>query len=325
MTRRLFLLAFALSPAALMALAGAQQSNHVPVVGVLMISLGPDHPLMQTLWKRLRELGYVDGQNIRFEFRGAQGQKDRLPDLARELARLKVDVILAGTEPAIWAAKDATGTIPIVMVAYASDPAASGLIDSFGRPGGNLTGIFTRETDLVGKRVELLKEAIPGLTRVAVLWDSFSRAGERDELAGAARALGIQLDLMELKAPYNFQAALRKAKKKGAGAIITLFSPPFYVQSTQIAEAALASRLPMTGSTHEVTRAGGLISYGTDFQDNYYRAAYFIDRLLKGAKPSDLPVEQAAIFKLVVNLKTAKTLGIAIPQSILLRADEVIK
>lgn len=325
MIQRVFLFAIAFGLAILATIGSAQQPRTVPVVGILVPSIGPDHPLLETLRNRLRELGFVDGQNIRYEFRGAQGQLDRLPGLAEELVRIKVDVILAATEPAVLAAKDATTTIPIVMVAYASDPAASGLIDSFGRPGGNVTGVFTREPELLGKRLELLKEAIPGLSRVAVFWDSFTTRKERDWLTQAAPALGIQLEFVELRVPYDFKAAFRIARKNKAGAVMTMFSPAFYMRRAEIADEALANRLPLSSYMDEYTRAGGLISYGTDLRDTYHRVGYFIDRVLKGAKPSELPVEQTATFDLVVNLKTAKALGITIPQSILLRADEVIR
>lgn len=222
------------------------------------------------------------------------------------------------------AARNATTSIPIVMVAYTFDPLASGLIDSVGRPGGNLTGISSRAPELAGKRLELLKEAIPGLTRVAVLWDALAR-DQVEELNSAARSLGIQLELLELHAPYDFKTSFKIAKKKRAGAVIVLTSTAFYSQRVAIAQQALENRLPVTSYAHELTRAGGLVSYGPDLLDSFYRVAYFIDRLLKGAKPSELPVEQASNFKLVVNLKAAKALGVTIPESILLRADEVIR
>ena len=325
MIRRLFLLAIAFGLATLATTGIAQQPKKLPVIGILVPSISPDHPLIATLHKRLRELGYVDGQNIRFEFRGAQGEMDRLPGLAQELVQLKVDAILAVTEPAIWAAKKATSTIPIAMIAYSDDPTASGLVDSLSRPGGNITGIFTRQPELGAKRLELLKEAVPGLSRAAVFWNAFSSRRERKEVERAAHALGIQVEFQELRAPEDFMAAFRTAKKRGAGAVITLYAPTFFINRARVAEAALANRLPVTGYAHEMTRAGGLITYGTDVADNYNRIAYFIDRLLKGTKPSDLPVEESAKFQLVVNLKTAKALGITIPQSILLRADEVIR
>ena len=229
MIRRLLSLAIALGLAILASIGSAQQPRTIPVVGILVPSIGPDHPLLDTLRNRLRELGYVDGQSIRYEFRGAQSHLDRLPGLAEELVRSKVDVILAATEPAVLAAKDATTTIPIVMVAYASDPAASGLIDSFGRPGGNVARIFTREPELLGKRLELLKEAIPGLSRVVVFWDSFSTSKERDWLKQAAPSLGIRLDFMELRVPYDLKAAVRTAKTNKAGAIMIMFSPALFI------------------------------------------------------------------------------------------------
>jgi putative ABC transport system substrate-binding protein len=197
--------------------------------------------------------------------------------------------------------------------------------DSFGRPGGNLTGIFTLDSELIGKRLEILKETMPGLSRVAVFWDSFSTPNERDEIERAAHSLKIRLEFVEFRAPYDTKAAIKAAKRKNAEAVVNLMSPALVARSTQIARDALENRLPLMAFPHDFTRAGGLISYGTDLRDNYYRVAYFIDRLLKGTKPRDLPVEQRATLKLVVNLKTAKALGISIPQSVLLRADEVIR
>jgi putative ABC transport system substrate-binding protein len=204
------------------------------------------------------------------------------------------------------------------------DPKASGLVDSLSRPGKNLTGVFTLQPELIGKRLELLKELVPGLSRVAVHWDGLRKV-ELDEVQPAAAALGIEAVLQELHPPYDFNAAFDASKRNGAGAVIILYSSTFYINRARIAEAALQNRVPVTSYMHELTRAGGLFSYGPDLKDAYYRAAYFVDRLLKGAKPSDLPVEQPNNLALVVNAKTAKTLGLAIPNSILMRADEVIK
>jgi putative ABC transport system substrate-binding protein len=272
----------------------------------------------------LRQLGYVEGQNLRVEFRSAQGKLDRLPGLAEELVRLKVDVIIAGAEPAILAAKDATSTIPIVMVGYVYDPVASGLADSLAHPGGNVTGVFTRTSELVGKRLELLKELVPRLSRVAVLWDSFSTR-EREEVEPAARTLGLQVTQLELRAPYDFRKAFKTAKNSKAGAVLLLFSPEFYMARTEIAASALAVRLATAAGHSEYTQAGVLVSDGSEGGGAYRRVAYFVDKIMKGAKPGDLPVEQSATFKLVINLKTAKALGITIPEPILLRADEVIR
>jgi putative ABC transport system substrate-binding protein len=302
----------------------AQQPSRTVLLGMLALSIAPNDLLMDAMRDGLRQLGYVEGQNIRIEFRSAQGKPERLPGLAEELVRLKVDMIVAGTEPAIRAARRATSTIPIVMVGYVYDPVASGLIDSYGRPGGNLTGVFTRISELVGKRLQVLKETVPHLSRVAVFWDSFGRR-ELDEVEPAARSLGLQVVLVVLRAPYDFQTAFKTAKQKKAGAVVLLFSPEFYVARARIAALAIENRLPVAASTSQYTEAGELLSYGPDNVEAYHRVAYFVDRLLKGAKPSDLPVEQSATFKLVVNLKTAEALGLTIPQSILLRADEVIR
>ena len=321
MSRRLFLLVVVAILTLVSLPTWAQQHNGVTVVGILVPGIGVNHPAVVTLRSRLRELGYVEGQNIRYEFRTAQGEVDRLPGLAQELIRLNVDVIVAATESAIWAVKNATTKIPIVMVVY-SDPVASRLVNSFNRPGGNVTGIFTLDSELEGKRLELLKETIPGLSKVAVLWDSFSTRNESDELERAARSLKIQLEFIEFRAPYDAKAAINAAKSKNAQAAMNLMSPALIARSTQVGQEALANGLPLMAFPHDFTRAGGLISYGTDLRDNYYRAAYFVDKLLKGAQPSDLPVERRATLKLLVNLKTAKALGITIPQSVLLRADE---
>lgn len=249
---------------------------------------------------------------------------DRLPDLAEELVRLKVDAIVAGTEPSIRAAIQATNTIPIVMVAYDHDPVASGLVQSLSRPGGNVTGIFTRQSELLGKRLELLKETLPGLSRIAVFWDSFG-ARELDQLELSARSLGVHLQLVAFQSPYHFDAAFRTAKRKKADAVIVLFSPVFYVNRTRIAELALQTAQPTMFEEHDFVDVGGLMSYGFNSADTFGRAAYFPDRLLKGSKPSDLPVEQPSKLWLAVNLRTARVFGLTIPQSILLRADEVIR
>ena len=325
MSRRVLLLAIMLILNIASPLAWGQQHSRVPVVGILVPSIPNNHPALEALRRGLRELGYFEAQSIKYEYRSAQGQLDRLPGLAAELARLKVDVIVAATEPAIQAAKSATITIPVVMVAYSSDPAASRFVESLGRPGGNVTGIYTRDSELLGKRLELLKETMPGLSRVAVFWDPFNVPNERDELEHAARTLQIELELVHVRTPDDSNAAFAVAKRKRAEAVMIPMSPVLYIRTAQIAQEALSNRMPLMGFPHDFTRAGGLITYGTDLRDNYYRAAHFIDELLKGAKPGDLPVEQVAVPKLVINLKTAKALKITVPQSVLLRADEVIQ
>jgi ABC-type uncharacterized transport system substrate-binding protein len=287
-------------------------------------SISANDSLIEAMRSGLRESGYVEGQNIRIEFRSAQGKLERLQSLAEELVRLKVDVIVAGADPAIQAARRATKTIPIVMVGYVYDPVTSGLIDSYGKPGGNLTGIFTRISELVGKRLQLLKEVIPNLSHVAVFWDSLGQS-ELTEIKPAARSLNLHVTLMNLRAPYDFQTAFKTAKEKKAGAVVLLFSSRFYVARAQIAAAALKAKLATATGTGEYTEAGALLSYGPEGVDAYHRVGYFVDRLLKGAKPSELPVEQAGAFKLVVNLKTADALGLTVPESILLRADKLIR
>jgi putative ABC transport system substrate-binding protein len=323
-TRRCLVVAIALGFAAWAIVVWAQRPDQVPVVGVLLVASGPSDGPAQSLRDGLRQLGYVEGRNIRIEFRSAQGQTDRLARLAQELAELKVNVIVAGSEPAARAAQHATETIPIVAALSDHDPVASGLVNSFSRPGGNITGVFSRQSELVGKRLELLKEALPGLSHVAVFWDSYSQR-QFDELQQAARSLGVQIQSIELRAPYDFKAAFRGAKQKKAGALIVLFSPVFYRERAQIAALALEAGLPTMNQEESWVAAGGFISYGPTIASTYGRAAYFVDRLLKGAKPGDLPVEQATVFKLTVNLKTAKALRLTVPDAIVLRADEVIR
>ncbi len=321
--RRLVLLALACGLALAVAPMRAQQPSRVLVVGVLMLTAGPNDPIMERLRRELRGLGYVDGESIRIEHRSAQGQVDRLPQLAQELVQLRVNVIVVGAESIARVAKQATTTIPIVMVAWDYDPVAAGLVDSLSRPGGNVTGIFPRASDLVGKDLELLKELLPGLSRVAVLYDAFGTR-QLETLKPAARTLGVQLELVEVRPPHDYNAAFKDATKKKADAMMILSSPHFYVARDRIAKLALQYKLPaMSGDP--IVRAGGLISYGPDLIATFGRTAYYVDRLLKGAKPGDLPIEQPTAYLLVVNLKTAKALGITIPESILLRADEVIR
>ena len=315
--------------------AAAQQSGKVPAVGVLMLAAGPHDTVVEAFRHGLRELGYVEGRNIRIEHRSALGNIDLLPQLAEELVGLRVDVIVVGAVAPARAAREASNTVPIVVAIHDYDPVAAGLIDSFSRPGGNLTGVFGRQSELAGKRIELLRELLPRVSRVAVLWDASSGEGSpgevsrmlHEELEPAARFAGFNLQLIKVRAPYDFQAAFKAAKTKKAGAVMVLFSPVFFSSPwrAQLAQAALAARLPTIFQDPDNVEAGGLISYGADVAGTWGRAAYFVDRVLKGAKPQDLPVEQVSKFKLVLNLKTAKALGLTIPESILLRADEVIR
>lgn len=322
---RLVVLSIALGLTAIVTVAGAQQSSNVPVVGVLRISSPVRNDLsMEALRNALRELGYSEGKSIKIEQRFAQGQADRLPELADEIVRLHVDVIIATNEASVRAAQHATSTIPIVMVAYDHDPVASGMVQSLSHPGGNITGIFSRQIELAGKRLELLKETLPGVLRVAVFHDSSNRR-PIDDLEAAARSLGIRLQVVNLHPDEDPASAFKTARKKGAGAGIVLFSPVFYAKRVRLAEVAVEAGLPTMSQERDFVQAGFLMSYAPDRDAIVSRVAYFVDRLLKGAKPSDLPVEQADKFKLTVNLRTAKALGITVPQSILLSADEVIR
>lgn len=324
MKRRLLLRALVCVLASAAAPIRAQQSSKVPVVGVLWLAAGPNDPIVERIRRELRSLGYVDGKTIRIEYRGAQGQVDRLPQLAQELVDLRVDAIIVGGESIARAAKHATTTIPIVMVAFDYDPVAAGLVDSLSRPGGNVTGIFPRTSDLVGKNLQLLKELLPGVSQVAVLYDDFGTR-QLEVLKPAARALGVQLQLVEVLPPYDYSAAFKGATKKKADAMMVLSSPHIYIARDKIAKLALQYKLPSISQADPLVRAGGLISYGPDLAATFGRTAYFVDRVLKGASPAGLPIEQPTQYFLVVNLKTAKALGITIPQSILLRADEVIR
>jgi putative ABC transport system substrate-binding protein len=288
-------------------------------VGFLTVAAGPNDSVVEAL----RELGYVEGRNFRFEHRSAEGHSDRLTALAEELVRLKVDVIVSGTDAATRAAEQATSTIPIVVI-LPDDPVAAGFIESFNHPGGNITGLTVRNNQLVAKRLQLLKEILPGLSRIAAIFSEPLDRGEVEQIKPVARALGIELQLVEVNAPYDFDGAFSIAKRQKAGAVM-LLSPQVYVRRFHLGALTLKRGLPAESPFHDLTRAGGLMSYSTDFRDGFYRSAYYVDRLLKGAKPSNLPFEQTANIKFVVNLKTADALGITIPQSILLRADEVIR
>jgi putative ABC transport system substrate-binding protein len=274
----------------------------------------------------LQELGYVEGQNILVEGRWYGERTDRLPALAAELVRLKVDLIVAGAAPAPEAAQRATSTIPIVMANH-NDPVGSGLVASLARPGRNVTGLSTLAPELVGKRLQLLKEVIPGISRVAVLSNPTipSQALELREAKIAAGSLKVQLQLLEARAPSDFAGAFSAMTKERAGGVIILSSSMFYAERARIAELAGKSRVPAIYGAKEFAEAGGLMTYGINIHESFRRAASYVDKILKGAKPADLPVEQPTKFELVINLKTAKALGLTIPQSLLQRADEVTR
>ena len=276
----------------------------------------------------LRERGHVEGQNIAIEFRYAEGKLDRLPDLAAELVGLKVEIILAaGGDRIILAAKNATKTIPIVMSGASLDPVEAGIVDSLARPGGNITGVTILATELTGKRLELLKEAFPNVARVAVLYDPANRASviEVKEIEPAARALGLTIQLREVRDADGFEKLFARLNKERPDGLFILSSPLMNTNQKRTVGFALKNRLPSMYSNREHVDAGGLMAYGADRSDSYRRAAYFVDRILKGAKPADLPVEQPMKFELVINLKTAKQIGVTVAPNLLARADRVIR
>jgi len=287
-------------------------------------------PTVAPVWgafiEGLRELGWVEGQNITIELRFSEGKMERLPDLAAELVHLNVDLIVAAAARPPVAAKQATRTIPIVMTNM-GDPVGTGLVASLARPGGNVTGLSLLTPELIGKQLELLKEIVPRLSRVAVLRNPTSPTHPLSlrEAEVAARSLGIQLEVLEARGPDEFEMAFAAMTRKRAGALNVLGDGMFFLHRTRIAALAAKYRLPAIFAQRQHADAGGLMAYGSSLRDNFRRAATFVDKILKGAKPADLPVEQPTKFELVINLKTAKALGLTIPQSMFIRADEVIQ
>ena len=308
-------------------IAEAQQPKKVPRIGVLwpfLPTVGP--PLAEAFRQGLRNLGYVEGQNIAIEYRYSEGKDSRLPDLASELLRLKVDAIFAPSTTAALAAKNATNEIPIIT-ATAADPVGSGLIANLAHPGGNVTGLsLLASLEISGKQLELLKEALPKLTRVAVLADPASppTAGLVKEAEQAARSLGVQLRVVETRDPNELEGAFSTIKKEHVGALLVIASP-FIGSNPRIVSFATSSRLPAMYPYTESVDAGGLMSYGPNRPDLFRRAAVYVDKILKGANPANLPVEQPTKFEFVVNLKAAKQIGLTIPPTVLARADKVIK
>ena len=327
--RRDFLVAVGALLAAPLA-AEAQQAPKVPRIGYLASNLESSRRSLEAFLQGLRDLGYVEGRNVVIEYRDAEGKLERLPVLAAELVALKVDVIVtAGGTLSALAAKQATRTLPIVF-ANAADPVASGLVTSLALPGGNVTGSSGFIPELVGKCLELLTQAVPGVSRVALLWQP-GGLGERTdkdllkEAEFAGRALGVQLQVVEARGPTNIDRAFSDMTRAGAGALTVFAGTTFMIERRRLVDLAAKTRLPAVYSSREYVDAGGLMSYGPDLADNYRRAATYVDKILKGARPGDLPVEQPTKFELVINLKTAKDLGLTIPQSVLARADEVIR
>jgi len=326
--RRDFLIAAGAILAAPLA-AEAQQTTKVARIGYLGRDIVPAPHLPEAFLQGLRDLGYVEGRSVVVEYRDAEGKSERLPALAAELVALKVDVIVAASIQPALAARQATRTLPIVF-ATIGDPVSSGLVASLARPGGNVTGLSSLTPELVGKSLELLKQAVPGVSRVAVLWQPgfLGERAERDSLARAevaAQALGVRPQFVEARNPADFERAFSEMSRARAGGVTVLASSMFLGERRRLVDLAAKNQLPAEYPLREFVDVGGLMSYGANVADLYRRAAAYVDRILKGAKPGDLAIEQPTKFELVINLKTAKALGLAIPQSILLRADEVIQ
>jgi ABC-type uncharacterized transport system substrate-binding protein len=309
--------------------AEAQPAPKVYRVGLLLATTASDAAytkLVEAFRQGLREVGYVEGRNLVIEYRYAGEQYERLEALARELVQLRVDVIVSHGIPGPLAARKATATIPIVMTS-AGDPVAAGLVSSLAQPGGNVTGLSLMSPELGGKRLQLLKEIVPGLALVAILWNGTNPFSSRvvREIEAAAPTLDVQLQSLVVRGPDDFDAALTAAAGGRANALLVVEDPFVVTRRTQIVEFAARIRLPAMYGLKEFVDAGGLMSYGAHFADLYRRAATYVDRILRGSKPADLPVQQPARFEFVINLKTAKALGLTISPSVLARADEVIQ
>ena len=307
----------------------AQQAVKAVRIGILAGNRAASPHTLQSFLQGLHDLGYVEGRNVRIEFRDAEGHPERLPALVAELLALKVDIVFAPSTPAALATKQATMTVPIVF-AGAADPVTDGLVTSLARPGGNVTGLSNLSAEVVGKRLEQLKQVAPRVSRVAVLWHQGGTDGrtERDMLKAAeiaAQSLGVHLQLVETRGPADFERAFSEMTKMHANALTVLPIAIFSFERRRLVDLAAKNRLPVAYPAREYVDAGGLMSYGANLADLHRRAGIYVDRIVKGAKPGDLPVEQPTKFELVINLKTAKELGLNIPQSMLARANEVIQ
>jgi ABC-type uncharacterized transport system substrate-binding protein len=324
-----FSILFAMVLLAVAVIAEPQQQKKVPRIGYLSPSdPATDSTRFEAIRLALRELGYIEGQNIAFEHRYAEGKFDRHSELAAELVRLKVDIIVTGGPIPIRAAKNATKTIPIVMLGTGTDPVEEGLVESLARPGGNVTGLTLLTGELGGKRLELFKEAVPKVGRVAVLYDPATPVNVhevKEVLPVAARALGLTLRFWEVRAADGFERVFSALSKERSDGLYVSGGPLMGANGKRIADFALKSRLPSMYQRKESVEAGGLMYYAADVTDSYRRVAYYVDRILRGAKPADLPVEQPTKFELVINLKTAKQIGLTIPPNVLARADKVIR
>ena len=324
MKRRVFISGL-VAAAARPPVAHAQPSDKVQRVGILSAANPRSAPLFQAFERRLRDLGYIEGRNIAFEYRNAEGDVQKLPALATELTRLDAGVIVTSADLATRAMRDATATIPILMVAINYDPIALGFIDSIARPGGNVTGLFFQHLELLAKRFGLFREMLPTAKRIAIFSDALA-ADQLKQVQMSNQSIGFELQPVHLEnPPYDFDNAFQIAMRSQAEAIFVLESASIFRGRASIAQLALDTRLPTSFAFREYVQAGGLVSYGANFSTMYRRAAEYADRILRGAKPADLPVEQSTKFELVINLKTAKVIGLTIPTTLLASADEVIE
>ncbi len=306
--------------------AEAQQTARVPRIGVLYYGVPSASADLQALLYGLRELGWVDGRNVTVDIRYAEGRTERFPELAADVLRQKSDVIVATSTPGSVAAKNATSTIPIVILA-ASDPVGAGLVPSLARPGGNITGLSLLAPELSAKRVDLLKQTLPQLARLGVLWNIQNEGMQLRfrEVSSAAPPLGIHVLSFGVRNPAEFDEAFAAMRREHPHALLVMADPVTMGQRKRTVEFAETHRIPAIYETREFADAGGLMSYGINLAEHFRRGAVYVDKILKGAKPADLPVEQPTKFELIINLKTAKALGLTIPPALLLRADEVIK
>ena len=325
MRRREFVSLFSGAAVAWPLAARSQQFGRIVRIGNLSTANPRSAPFYQSFERRLRDLGHIEGQNIVFEYRNAEGEVDRLPDLAAELVRLDASIIVTSTAAATSAVKRATSTIPILMVAINYDPIALGHVDNLARPGGNVTGLYFQHLELLAKRFGLIKEMLPSVSRVAVFFDSFT-TDQLEIVQAANQSVGLELQPLHLQnPPYDFENAFRAAARSTAEAIMVLEFAPIFRGRTQIVQLAKDNRLPTSFAFREYVEVGGLVSYGVNFSTMYRRAAEYVDKILRGTKPADLPVEQSTKFELVINLKTAKALDLTVPSPFLALADEVIE
>jgi putative ABC transport system substrate-binding protein len=327
MNRRRFLRTAGVGLLAAPLAAEAQHAGKIARIAVLGATRAEDLPQSEGLRQGLRDHGYVEGQNIAIEYRWAHGRFERLPDLAAELARLKPDVIVAFVTQASLAAKNATSTIPIVMVAV-GDPVRAGLVPSLARPGGNVTGNSSVSVEVMGKSLEILKEVAPERRRVSILWNPANAVFQAQmvkEAEAAGRRLGLRMHTIAASDATSIDRAFQSMTRERAEALAVLSDPMFIAERARIATLAAKSRLPSVSGVRQYAEAGGLVAYGPNFYELYRRAAGYVDRILRGARPGDLPIEQPTTFELVINLKTAAALGLTIPPSLLLRANHLIE